>query len=178
MLNYPQESLKSSDGGYSNSIQATNVSKQMYISEFTFTHEKRKIYPGKINYLQESMKSSIETIQIPFKPQMFQNKFISLNLHLLTKEEKFVLANKNSPLFIWMTPKLQIKHRAKTAIDFDNAQISFASLTRVENASARKGNTRNTPRWRNVKFLQTWKWPSTIVKASLEEKLTCEFAPV
>lgn len=29
-----------------------------------------------------------------------------------------------------MTPKLQIKHRAKTAIDFHNAQISFASLTR------------------------------------------------
>ena len=58
MLNYPQESLKSSDGDYSNSIQATNVSKQMYISEFTFTHEKRKIYPGKINYPQESMKSS------------------------------------------------------------------------------------------------------------------------
>lgn len=45
-----------------------------------------------------------------------------------------------------MTPKLQLKHRAKAAIDFGNAQISFASLTRVKNASARKGNTRNTPR--------------------------------
>lgn len=42
----------------------------------------------------------METIQIPFKPQMFQNKFISLHLHLLTKDEKFVLANQNSALFI------------------------------------------------------------------------------
>lgn len=40
--------MKSSDRNYSNSIQATNVSKQMHISEFTFTHEKGKNYAGKM----------------------------------------------------------------------------------------------------------------------------------